>query len=84
MSIRVSGERGRRERSNWRRRPRLEGKKNTGGVGERRAETDISVENSNLGGETWWEEEGAAQTDSRFLFSRQENRKSELSPESCA
>lgn len=53
-------------------------------MGERRAETDISVENSNLGGETWWEEEGAAQTDSRFLSSRQENRKSEVSPESCA
>lgn len=53
-------------------------------MGERRAEPDISVENSNLGGETWWEEGGAAQTDSRFLFSCQENRKSEASPESCA
>lgn len=83
MSIRVSGEKERREVSNWRRRPRLEGKK-TGGVGERRAEPDISAENSNLGGETWWEEGGAAQTDSRFLFSRQENRKSEASPESRA
>lgn len=83
MSIRVSGEKERREVSNWRRKPRLEGKK-TGGVGERRAEPDISAENSNLGGETWWEEGGAAQTDSRFLFSRQENRKSEASPESRA
>lgn len=53
-------------------------------MGERRAEADISAENSNLGGETWWEEGGAAQTDSRFLFSCQENRKSEASPESCA
>lgn len=53
-------------------------------MGERRAEPDISVENSNLGGETWWEEGRAAQTDSRFLFSCQENRKSEASLESCA
>lgn len=53
-------------------------------MGERRAEPDISVENSNLGGEMWWEEGGVAQTDSRFLFSRQENRKSEASPESRA
>lgn len=30
--------------------------KNPGGVGERRAEPDISAKNSNLGGETWWEE----------------------------
>lgn len=63
---------------------KIRGGKKPGGVGERRAEPDISVENSNLGGETWWEEEGAAQTDSRFLFSCQENRKSEASPESCA
>lgn len=63
---------------------KIRGEKNPGGVGERRAEPDISVENSNLGGETWWEEGKAVQTDSRFLFSCQENRKNEASPESRA